>query len=59
MRISHRPKLTSSIFTKYVYDDVAAEGVDVSVIDAGIHVEYAQFEDLAALGLTVLRGDTD
>ncbi|KIO07923.1 hypothetical protein M404DRAFT_14634 [Pisolithus tinctorius Marx 270] len=55
VRISHRPKLTSSIFTKYVYDDVAAEGVDVSVIDAGIHVEYAQFEDLAALGLTVLR----
>lgn len=59
MRISLRPKLTCSIFKKYVYDDVAGEGVEAYVIDTGIHVEHAQFGDLVTWGLAVLRGDTD
>ena len=39
-RISHRPKLTFSTFTKYVYDPQGGEGVDVYVIDTGINVEH-------------------
>lgn len=58
-RISHRPKLTFSTFTKYVYDDVAGEGVDAYIIDTGINVEHEEFGDRAAWGYTVVRDDTD
>ncbi|KAI6008116.1 hypothetical protein F5J12DRAFT_905242 [Pisolithus orientalis] len=55
VRISLRPKLTCSIFTKYVYDDVAGEGVEAYVINTGIPVEHAQFWDLVAWGLARSR----
>ncbi|KAI5986938.1 peptidase S8/S53 domain-containing protein [Pisolithus albus] len=58
-RISHRNKLTFSTFTKYVYDDVAGEGVDAYIIDTGINTEHEQFEDRAEWGYTVPRDDTD
>ncbi|KAG6332430.1 hypothetical protein ID866_6658 [Astraeus odoratus] len=58
-RISHRPKLTFSTFTKYTYDDVAGEGVDVYIIDTGINVKHVEFEDRAHWGKTVPRGDVD
>ncbi len=49
-RISHRPKLTFSTFTKYVYDPQGGEGVDVYVIDTGINVDHVEFEGRAFWG---------
>jgi len=58
-RISHRSKLTFSTFTKYEYDDVAGEGVDVYVIDTGINTEHAEFEGRAHWAKTIPRNDED
>ena len=58
-RISHRPKLTFSTFTKYVYDPQGGEGVDVYVIDTGINVEHVEFEGRAFWGKTVPDNDVD
>jgi len=58
-RISHRPKLTFGTFTKYLYDDVAGEGVDVYVVDTGINVNHLEFEGRARWGKTVPQNDID
>ena len=58
-RLSHRPKLTFGTFTKYVYDDVAGEGVDVYVIDTGINIRHVEFEGRAIWGATIPANDID
>ncbi|KJA18128.1 hypothetical protein HYPSUDRAFT_145495 [Hypholoma sublateritium FD-334 SS-4] len=58
-RISHRPKLTFSTFTKYVYDPQGGEGVDVYVVDTGINVDHVEFEGRASWGKTVPDNDVD
>ena len=52
-RISHRPKLTFGTFTKYIYDSIAGEGVDVYVIDTGINVDHVEFEGRAKWAQTI------
>jgi len=58
-RISHRPRLTFGTFTKYLYDDVAGDGVDVYVVDTGINVHHVEFEGRATWGKTVPQNDED
>ncbi|EMD33255.1 hypothetical protein CERSUDRAFT_87569 [Gelatoporia subvermispora B] len=58
-RVSHRPRLTFSTFTKYEYDKDGGEGVDVYVIDTGIFVGHAEFEGRASWGKTVPQNDVD
>ncbi|KAL4064286.1 peptidase S8/S53 domain-containing protein [Scleroderma yunnanense] len=58
-RISHRPRLSFGTFQKYLYDDVAGEGVDVYVIDTGINIEHVEFEGRAHWGKTIPRNDDD
>ncbi|KAF8627606.1 hypothetical protein AX15_004312 [Amanita polypyramis BW_CC] len=59
-RISHRPKLTFGTFTKYLYDNIAGEGVDVYVIDTGINVDHVEFGGRAKWAHTVPDdGDID
>jgi cerevisin len=58
-RISHRPKLTFSTFTKYEYAPQAGEGVDVYVIDTGINIHHEEFEGRAVWGITIPPGDVD
>ncbi|KAF5355170.1 hypothetical protein D9756_005697 [Leucocoprinus leucothites] len=58
-RISHRPKLTFSTFTKYEYDSEGGEGVDVYVIDTGINVKHVEFEGRASWGKTIPLNDED
>ncbi|TFK26338.1 serine-type endopeptidase [Coprinopsis marcescibilis] len=58
-RISHRPKLTFGTFTKYPYDDVAGEGVDVYVVDTGINIDHVEFEGRASWGKTIPQNDVD
>ncbi|KAG5985902.1 hypothetical protein E4U52_000801 [Claviceps spartinae] len=58
-RISHRPRLTFGTFTKYLYDDVAGEGVDVYVVDTGINIDHVEFEGRASWGKTVPQNDID
>ncbi|KAH7925314.1 hypothetical protein BV22DRAFT_1034208 [Leucogyrophana mollusca] len=52
-RISHRPKLTFSTFTKYEFDGEGGEGVDVYVIDTGINTAHVEFEGRASWGKTI------
>ncbi|KAF9012664.1 serine-type endopeptidase [Cyathus striatus] len=52
-RISHRPKLTFSTFTKYLYNNDGGEGVDVYVIDTGINTAHTEFGGRASWGKTV------
>lgn len=52
-RISHRPKLTFSTFTKYLYNHDGGDGVDVYVVDTGINVEHVEFEGRASWGKTI------
>ncbi|KAI9511441.1 subtilisin-like serine protease [Russula earlei] len=56
-RISHRPKLSFGTFTKYEYDSIGGEGVDVYVIDTGINTRHAEFEGRASWGKTVPEDD--
>jgi cerevisin len=58
-RISHRPRLTFGTFTRYLYDDVAGEGVDVYVVDTGININHVEFEGRAFWGKTVPQNDVD
>ncbi|KAF9448260.1 hypothetical protein P691DRAFT_775538 [Macrolepiota fuliginosa MF-IS2] len=58
-RISHRPKLTFTTFTKYEYDNLGGEGVDVYVIDTGINVDHDEFEGRAHWGKTIPQNDED
>jgi len=58
-RISHRPKLGWSTFTKYVYNGDGGEGVDVYVIDTGINIHHVEFEGRASWGKTIPKDDVD
>lgn len=58
-RISHRPRLSFSTFTKYVYDDRGGEDVDVYVIDTGINIDHDEFEGRASWGTTIPQNDRD
>ncbi|KAF5316887.1 hypothetical protein D9611_003747 [Ephemerocybe angulata] len=58
-RISHRPKLTFSTFTKYVYDSEGGDGVDVYIVDTGINVDHVEFEGRASWGKTIPQNDED
>ncbi|KAG6856388.1 hypothetical protein H0H87_005006 [Tephrocybe sp. NHM501043] len=58
-RISHRPRLTFSTFTKYEYDSDGGEGVDVYVVDTGINVAHEEFEGRASWGKTIPLNDVD
>lgn len=44
---------------KYVYDDLAGEGVDVYVIDTGIRLTHNDFAGKAVWGLTTPRNSVD
>jgi cerevisin len=52
-RISHRPRLTFGTFTRYEYDTLGGQGVDVYIIDTGINVEHFEFQGRASWGKTV------
>ncbi|TFK45033.1 peptidase S8/S53 domain-containing protein [Crucibulum laeve] len=58
-RISHRPKLTFSTFTRYEYDPNGGEGVDVYVVDTGINIDHVEFEGRASWGKTIPQNDVD
>ncbi|KAI0250070.1 peptidase S8/S53 domain-containing protein [Lactifluus subvellereus] len=58
-RISHRPRLTFGTFTKYEYDPRGGEGVDVYVIDTGVHINHDEFEGRASWGKTIPTNDVD
>ncbi|KAJ3576498.1 hypothetical protein NP233_g389 [Leucocoprinus birnbaumii] len=58
-RISHRPRLGFSTFTKYEYNDQGGEGVDVYVIDTGINIDHVEFEGRAIWGKTMPLDDED
>jgi len=58
-RISHRPKLTFSTFTKYQHNPDGGEGVDVYVIDTGINILHEEFEGRAVWGQTIPQNDID
>ncbi|KAL7413532.1 peptidase S8/S53 domain-containing protein [Mrakia frigida] len=58
-RVSHRETLRLSTFTKYEYDSVAGEGVDVYVVDTGINVDHVEFEGRASWGKTIPKNDVD
>ena len=58
-RVSHRPKLTFSTFTKYLYNADGGDGVDVYVVDTGINVEHVEFEGRASWGKTIPANDVD
>lgn len=61
-RISHRPALSLSTFTKYAYSSHALDshgGVDVYVIDTGINIAHVEFEGRARWGKTIPRGAKD
>ena len=58
-RISHRPKLTFSTFTKYLYNADGGDGVDVYVVDTGINIEHVEFEGRASWGKTIPANDVD
>ncbi|RXW25649.1 hypothetical protein EST38_g223 [Candolleomyces aberdarensis] len=58
-RISHRPKLSFSTFTKYAYDEDGGDGVDVYVVDTGINIHHVEFGGRASWGKTVPQNDED
>ncbi|EEB97477.1 hypothetical protein MPER_03198, partial [Moniliophthora perniciosa FA553] len=58
-RVSHREKLTFGTFTSYVHDPKGGEGVDVYVIDTGIHIHHVEFEGRAFWGKTIPENDVD
>ena len=58
-RLSHRPVLHLSTFTKYIYDTDGGEGVTAYVIDTGINIEHVEFEGRAVWGKTIPKNDVD
>ncbi|KAF8271026.1 peptidase S8/S53 domain-containing protein [Lactarius quietus] len=58
-RISHRPKLSFGTFNKYEFDAHGGEGVNVYVIDTGIHINHAEFGGRASWGKTIPLNDVD
>ncbi|KAG8220428.1 peptidase S8/S53 domain-containing protein [Butyriboletus roseoflavus] len=58
-RISHRDRLTFGTFTSYVYNSNGGEGVDVYIVDTGININHAEFEDRASWGKTIPTNDED
>ncbi|AGO11272.1 AaceriACR012Cp [[Ashbya] aceris (nom. inval.)] len=58
-RVSHREKLNSGSFNKYLYDDNSGEGVTSYVIDTGINIDHVDFEDRALWGKTIPSNDAD
>jgi cerevisin len=58
-RISHRPELHFSTFTKYVYNPSGGEGVTAYVIDTGINIDHVEFEGRARWGKTIPKNDVD
>ncbi|KAN0130153.1 Peptidase S8/S53 domain containing protein [Lactarius tabidus] len=58
-RISHRPKLSFGTFNKYQFDSHGGEGVNVYVIDTGIHINHAEFGDRAFWGKTIPQNNVD
>ncbi|KAL0571948.1 proteinase B [Marasmius crinis-equi] len=58
-RVSHRNRLTFGTFTTYLFDSRGGEGVDVYVIDTGIHVKHKDFEGRAIWGKTIPQNDVD
>jgi cerevisin len=58
-RISHRDQLGFGTFNKYLYSDIAGEGVDAYIIDTGTNVDHVDFEGRASWGKTIPTGDED
>jgi cerevisin len=58
-RISHRPELKLSTFTKYEYVTDGGLGVDAYVIDTGINIDHVEFEGRASWGKTIPKNDID
>lgn len=58
-RISYRPKPTSVTFERYVYDERAGEGVDIYVLDTGVHTAHLGFGGRARQGVNVTGGGND
>jgi cerevisin len=58
-RISHREKLRFGTFNKYEFDSQGGEGVNVYVIDTGIHINHSEFGDRASWGKTIPLNDVD
>jgi cerevisin len=58
-RISHRPRLTFSTFTKYEYEDKSGKGVDVYIIDTGVNIDHQEFEGRASWGRTIPINELD
>ncbi|KAI0048818.1 hypothetical protein FA95DRAFT_1557564 [Auriscalpium vulgare] len=58
-RISHRPRLTFGTFSKYEFEELGGEGVDVYVIDTGINVKHKEFKGRASWGKTIPLNDVD
>jgi cerevisin len=58
-RISHREQLGFGTFNKYLYSDIAGEGVDAYVIDTGTNIDHVDFEGRASWGKTIPQGDED
>ncbi|MYX93660.1 S8 family serine peptidase [Streptomyces sp. SID486] len=52
-RISQRPKPTAQTFERYVYDVRAGEGVDIYVLDSGVHTAHLGFAGRARHGVDV------
>ena len=52
--------MTFSTFTKYEYEPLGGEGVDVYVIDTGINVAHVDFHGRAKWGKTIpMDADVD
>ena len=58
-RISHRDGLSFGTFNKYLYSEIAGEGVDVYVIDTGTNTDHVDFEGRANWGKTIPNNDAD
>jgi cerevisin len=52
-------KLSFGTFNKYEFDSHGGEGVNVYVIDTGIHINHAEFGDRASWGKTIPQNDVD
>jgi len=58
-RISHREALTFRTYTKYLYDHNAGRDVTAYIVDTGVNIAHADFEDRATWGATIPEGDPD
>lgn len=61
-RVSQASKLTSTnaagLNYVYTYDDSAGEGVDIYVVDTGVHVRHTDFGGRARWGTSFISGST-